>query len=110
MAEPVGDPLRPPPLQASRPAAASASPAPAAPAERVLELTVGPLSNPDDADNLVELFKEVVDLGRIEPLDAGRPADGMRRFKLVTSSSSAAPKPRCPPICHADCWPRATTW
>ncbi|MFN8894915.1 MAG: chemotaxis protein CheA, partial [Betaproteobacteria bacterium] len=39
------------------------------------------------ADNLVELFKEITNLGRIEPLDAGRDADGVRRFKVVTTSS-----------------------
>jgi two-component system chemotaxis sensor kinase CheA len=41
--------------------------------QRVLELTVGPLpDDPAQADNLVELFKEITDLGTIEPLDAGR--------------------------------------
>jgi len=54
---------------------------------RSLELRVGPLSDPKDADNLVEMFKEIADLGTIEPLDGGRPSDGMRRFKLITSSS-----------------------
>ncbi len=77
---------------ASAPAAPAAAPAPApAPAmpkgTRLLELTVGPLSDPALADNLVDLFKEITDLGTIEPLDAGRPADGMRRFKVVTGSS-----------------------
>ena len=66
----------------------AASPAAAAqPGERVLELAVGPLANPEQADNLVELFNEIVDLGRIEPLDGGRAADGMRRFKVTTASS-----------------------
>jgi two-component system chemotaxis sensor kinase CheA len=54
---------------------------------RQLELTIGPLADPKQADNLLELFKEVVDLGTIEPLDAGHDADGMRRFKVVTASS-----------------------
>jgi len=39
------------------------------------------------ADNLVELFKEITDLGTIEPLDAGQSSDGMRRFKVLTSST-----------------------
>ena len=39
------------------------------------------------ADNLVELFKEITDLGNIEPLDAGQSSDGMRRFKVLTSST-----------------------
>ena len=68
------------------PAAKPASP-PARPGLRLLELTVGPLSDPSTADNLVDLFKEITDLGTIEPLDAGRAADGMRRFKVATASS-----------------------
>jgi two-component system, chemotaxis family, sensor kinase CheA len=55
---------------------------------RALELTVGPLPDPAVADNLVDLFKEITDLGTIEPLDAGRDADGMRRFKVTTSSDN----------------------
>ncbi|MDH0868429.1 chemotaxis protein CheW, partial [Mitsuaria sp. GD03876] len=54
---------------------------------RQLELLVGPLSNPAQADNLVELFKEITDLGTIEPLDGGIAADGMRRFKVLTGST-----------------------
>ena len=54
---------------------------------RELELRVGPLSQPEIADNLIELFKEITDLGTIEPLDGGRSADGMRRFKVVTQST-----------------------
>ncbi|MDP2004354.1 MAG: Hpt domain-containing protein, partial [Rubrivivax sp.] len=61
--------------------------APAQPGVRQLELTVGPLQDTAVADNLVDLFKEITDLGTIEPLDAGRAADGMRRFKVTTSSS-----------------------
>ena len=75
---------------AQPPVAAAASAAPAASTSgltRSLELLVGPLSNPLDADNLVELFKEIVDLGTIENLDGGKASDGMRRFKVVTTSS-----------------------
>jgi two-component system, chemotaxis family, sensor kinase CheA len=88
------------PVPAARPAVATASPAaaaapapkPAAAPERAagtraLELRVGPLPDPAVADNLVELFKEITNLGTIEPLDAGRDADGVRRFKVVTTSS-----------------------
>jgi two-component system chemotaxis sensor kinase CheA len=64
------------------------APAAAAPAGlRELELTVGPLGDPELANNLVELFKEITGLGSIEPLDAGQSVDGMRRFKVSTSSS-----------------------
>ncbi|MCW5658295.1 MAG: chemotaxis protein CheA [Burkholderiaceae bacterium] len=76
---------------APAPAAAAAAPtafAPATPAgERQLELTVGPLADPGIADNLLDLFKEIAELGQMEPLDAGHSADGMRRFKIVTKSS-----------------------
>jgi two-component system chemotaxis sensor kinase CheA len=69
-------------------AASSAAAAPAAaPGERQLELTVGPLADPSIADNLLDLFKEIAELGQMEPLDAGHSADGMRRFKIVTKSS-----------------------
>ena len=61
--------------------------APAKPGVRELELTVGPLPDPAQADELVDLFKEITDLGTIEPLDAGRDADGVRRFKVLTSST-----------------------
>jgi two-component system chemotaxis sensor kinase CheA len=56
---------------------------------RALELVVGPLEHPEHADNLAELFKEIEDLGTIEPLDAGRAADGVRRFRVVTTTSDA---------------------
>jgi two-component system, chemotaxis family, sensor kinase CheA len=54
---------------------------------RMLELRVGPLNDTKDADNLVDLFGEILDLGSIEPLDAGQSSDGMRRFKVVTTST-----------------------
>jgi two-component system chemotaxis sensor kinase CheA len=73
---------------AAPPAATPASPrAVAAPGTRSLELTVGPLANPDQANDLIELFREVVDLGELTPLDGGMAADGMRRFKVTTRSS-----------------------
>lgn len=83
------------PVAAPAPKAAPApAPAPAAPAAqatqpgtRLLELQVGPLTDMSLADNLVELFKEITDLGTIEPLDAGQSSDGMRRFKVLTSST-----------------------
>ena len=68
-------------------AAGSAATEPADNGSRQLELTVGSLADPSLADSLIELFEEIVGLGTIEPLDAGRAADGMRRFKITTSSS-----------------------
>ncbi|MCK9684730.1 chemotaxis protein CheA [Scleromatobacter humisilvae] len=56
---------------------------------RAIELVVGPLEKPETADALSELFKEIEDLGTIEPLDGGRAADGMRRFRVVTTTSDS---------------------
>ena len=88
---PAAAPAEAAPVVAAAPAPApAAAAAPAAPSgTRALELTVGPLDDPSTADNLVELFKEITDLGSIEPLDAGRAADGMRRFKVVTTSDDS---------------------
>ena len=70
------------------PAAPKAAPARAqASTLRSLELTVGPLPRPEVADELAELFRDMPDLGTIEPLDAGQAADGMRRYKVLTASS-----------------------
>ena len=73
------------------PLAAANAPAPAvapiAAGQRILELRVGPLEHTEQAANLVELFGEIPDLGTIEPIDGGQPSDGMRRFKVVTTSS-----------------------
>ena len=75
-ANPVPDP---PPSSATAPATP--------PTVRMLQLTVGPLSDAAQADGLVDLFKEIPDLGTIEALDAGCAADGMRRFQVATTSS-----------------------
>jgi two-component system, chemotaxis family, sensor kinase CheA len=84
-----------PPPKATAPApgsvAAKALPmtVPEANSARVMELRVGPMSDTSVADNLVDLFTEIVDLGSIEPLDGGTASDGMRRFKIITNSSDA---------------------
>jgi two-component system chemotaxis sensor kinase CheA len=68
----------------------AAAPAKAAkPDARLIELRVGPLEKPELADNIVDLFKEITDLGTIEPLDNGMHADGVRRFKVCTTSSDS---------------------
>ena len=86
-----------PPLHAA-PSQAAAAAATAPPMDamvkgsavmRGLELVVGPLESPNAADNLIELFGEIVDLGTIEALDGGQAADGLRRFKIVTASSDS---------------------
>lgn len=88
VSKPVSTPAAPrATAPAPAPAVAAAPAAAAAPGARALELRVGPLEDPAVADNLVELFKEITNLGTIEPLDAGRAADGVRRFKVLTTSS-----------------------
>jgi two-component system chemotaxis sensor kinase CheA len=61
--------------------------APNSTAARAIEVKVGPLDNPSAASNIVELFKEITDLGTIEPLDGGEAHEGIRRFKVVTTST-----------------------
>lgn len=85
----AGAPRAAAPKPAAEQPSAAAAPAPApaiTTSARALELTVGPLDNPAMADNLVELFREITDLGTIEPLDGGRAADGMRRFRVITTT------------------------
>jgi two-component system chemotaxis sensor kinase CheA len=75
---------------ASAPAPEPAAPTPAADGPtRLLELRVGPLDDPAQADNLVDLFKEITDLGTIEAIDGGQASDGMRRYKVLTTSSDS---------------------
>ncbi len=81
-------PATPPPARAELPLDAD-PPTPAEVQARELEVRVGPLGDPAQADNLVELFKEITDLGTIEPIDGGHASDGMRRFRVITTSSDA---------------------
>jgi len=59
------------------------------PAARELEVRVGPLQDPTQANNLIELFNEITDLGTIEAIDGGQPSDGIRRFRVITTSSDS---------------------
>ncbi len=87
---PVAPVQRAAPSVAAPAAAAPASASAPAPGEaRALELRVGPLDQPAQADSLGDLFKEIADLGTFEPIDGGRDADGLRRFKVVTTSSDS---------------------
>ncbi|WP_137894195.1 chemotaxis protein CheW [Ramlibacter sp. 2FC] len=79
----------PAPVVANREAEAVHAKAPAPPEQgqaRSLELVLGPLADASVADSLAELFTEIEGLGRIEPLDGGQAENGLRRFKLVTTS------------------------
>ncbi len=70
------------------PVAAIAGAAPTT-GKRVVELRVGPLSSPDQADNLLDLFKEITDLGTIEALPDDAALEGIRRFKVDTSTAES---------------------
>ncbi|MDP3823993.1 MAG: chemotaxis protein CheW [Burkholderiales bacterium] len=87
-AVPVVAPKAPAPLPV-QPEVAPPAAAEAASGLRGLELRVGPLDHTEQADNLVELFSEIPDLGTIEPIDGGQSSDGMRRFKVLTTSSDS---------------------
>ncbi len=54
-------------------------------ADRVLQLTVGPLQDRDVLEALVAQFTEIADLGSIEPLPGGD--DGLHRFRVRTACS-----------------------
>ncbi|MES2091734.1 MAG: chemotaxis protein CheW [Pseudomonadota bacterium] len=57
--------------------------------KRIVELRVGPLKNPADADSLVDLFKEIDGLGVIEALPPLAELSDIRRFKLDTSTAES---------------------
>ncbi|KQW38141.1 chemotaxis protein CheA [Rhizobacter sp. Root404] len=89
-AAPIAKPIAEAPVAPVRAEALAAlvETAPADPSlARELEVRVGPLADPARADNLVELFKEITDLGTIEPIDGGQAGDGIRRFRVITTSS-----------------------
>ena len=71
----------------ARPVAAPA-PAPAATVasgNRLLEIKVGPLDRPEQADAIQELFRDIPGLGTIKTLDSGR--KDMRLFSVETAST-----------------------
>ncbi|MBA3597346.1 MAG: chemotaxis protein CheW [Methylibium sp.] len=74
----------PPPVSVPAP---PHSPALTADGLRVIELTLGPLQQPELAVSVVELFKEIEGLGTIEAVDGGMAQDGLRRFKVTTGST-----------------------
>jgi two-component system chemotaxis sensor kinase CheA len=75
------------PASAAESAAILAKALPPQPGTRLVELRIGPLADPAQADNIAELFKEIEGLGTIEPIDGGQSSDGMRRFKVTTTSA-----------------------
>jgi two-component system chemotaxis sensor kinase CheA len=85
-------PAAPPSAPASVPQAASARPEPPAPVADVpglrhLEITVTRLDRPDQADALMELFRDIPGLGDVRPVP---PTEGPDRvFHVDTTSSDA---------------------
>jgi two-component system chemotaxis sensor kinase CheA len=79
------------PAQAAAPVASNggADQAAATEGQRTVELRVGPLGDPDVADNLIDLFKEITDLGQIEPLPELDHLPSVRRFKVSTSTAES---------------------
>jgi len=75
----------PVPAPAPAPAPAPVAAAPAADGSRALEIRIGPLERPEQADALSELFRDIPGLGTIEPLPSDR-AD-TRVFAVNTTSS-----------------------
>ena len=84
--EPVAAPVAKP-VAAAKPVPAAAAPAPAAPSNgpRKLEIKVGPLTNPSQADAIAELFRDIPGLGTIQPLSSDRKE--FRLFAVETNST-----------------------
>ncbi|MDP2022805.1 MAG: Hpt domain-containing protein, partial [Hydrogenophaga sp.] len=83
---PVSAPVVSTPAPVNTPQAAPVSaPAPAASGERELEIHIGPMDNPAEADCIAELFRDITGLGRIEALPCDE-AD-RRVYRVHTTSS-----------------------
>nr|WP_315465633.1 chemotaxis protein CheW [uncultured Rhodoferax sp.] len=52
---------------------------------RSLQITVGPLDKPEQADAIQELFRDIPGLGEIKPVEASK--TGYRKFQATTSST-----------------------
>jgi two-component system chemotaxis sensor kinase CheA len=57
--------------------------------KRTVELQVGPLQDASQADNLLELFKEITDLGTISPLPDLGDLPGVKRFTVTTATEES---------------------
>jgi two-component system chemotaxis sensor kinase CheA len=89
-AAPVAPPAGPEPeTELSWDDALAEAAAPAEPASglRSIEIHVGPLDRPEQADAIRELFRDIPGLGTIEPLPSPQP--DMRAFAVETASSDA---------------------
>ncbi len=90
-AEPVAPPAAvaraPAPVAAPIEVAPASAPAArkATPATRELEIHIGPLENPSDADCIAELFRDIPGLGEISPLPCDQ--KDRRIFRALTTAS-----------------------
>lgn len=83
---PAAAPMVSTPAPVNTPQAAPVSaPAPVASGERELEIHIGPMDNPAEADCIAELFRDITGLGRIEALPCDE-AD-RRVYRVHTTSS-----------------------
>ena len=57
--------------------------------KRIVELRVGPLKDPSEVNDLLDLFKEIDGLGVIEDLPSLLELAGVRRFKLDTATAES---------------------
>ena len=57
--------------------------------QRTMELQVGPLGSHAEADNLLDLFKEITDLGSIHDLPDRLDLPGVRCFKVETATDES---------------------
>ena len=87
----AGAPVSAPPASAPVTVAPVAASGPdGGPAQRLLDIVIGPLDEPGIADQLAELFAEIPGLGTITASDDGQAdAQGLRRFRALTSATGA---------------------
>ena len=77
-----------PVVAAAPPVAAAPAPVrPAAKAERELEIHIGPLENPAQADGIAELFRDIPGLGTVEPLPCDLSKHRAWRARTTASDS-----------------------
>ncbi|MFT4241162.1 MAG: chemotaxis protein CheW [Acidovorax sp.] len=76
----------PPPPPPPAPAAAAMPPPSAPGVARSLEIQIGPLERPEQADAVKELFRDIPGLGSIR--DLGSPQPGTRLFAVETTSTN----------------------
>ncbi len=74
-----------PVLAAPAPAPAPAAAAPASKAEREIDIHIGPIDNPAQADGIAELFRDIPGLGTVSAMPCDQP--GKRVFRARTAAS-----------------------